>query len=51
MGEAGFDWLLIDKEQCPIDTAGPRTILMAFKGSGAAPVVRLMNNEMRRMKP
>lgn len=44
MANAGFDWLVIDTEHCPIGIEALRNILIATKGTLAAPVVRLMNN-------
>ncbi len=44
MGEAGFDWLVIDTEHCAIGPESLRNILVALKGSKSVPVVRLMNN-------
>ena len=44
MAAAGYDWLLIDTEHCPIGTEALRNILIAMKGTPVVPVVRLMNN-------
>jgi 2-keto-3-deoxy-L-rhamnonate aldolase RhmA len=44
LADAGFDWLLIDTEHCPISRESLRTILMAMKGSPSVPVVRLPSN-------
>jgi 2-keto-3-deoxy-L-rhamnonate aldolase RhmA len=45
MGQAGFEWLLIDTEHCPIETLALRNILVALHGYDVVPVVRLMANE------
>lgn len=44
MATAGYDWLVIDTEHCPIGIESLRNILIAMKGTPAVPVVRLMNN-------
>ena len=44
MINAGYDWLLIDTEHCPIGTESLRNILIAMKGTPVVPIVRLMNN-------
>lgn len=44
MAEAGFDWLVIDTEHCPIGTESLRDILIALKGGTAAPIVRVADN-------
>lgn len=44
MGDAGFDWLLIDTEHFPISRESLRTIFVALKGSPSVPVVRLPSN-------
>ncbi len=44
MAAAGYEWLLIDTEHCPIGTESLRNILIAMKGTPVVPVVRLMNN-------
>jgi 2-keto-3-deoxy-L-rhamnonate aldolase RhmA len=44
MAGAGFDWLLIDTEHCPIGRDALRNILVAFKGYPTVPVVRLTSN-------
>ena len=44
MADAGFDWLMVDTEHCPI---GPETlcrILISMKGGTSSPVVRLPSN-------
>jgi 4-hydroxy-2-oxoheptanedioate aldolase len=42
--DIGFDWLLIDMEHFPLGRESLRTILMACKGSGSVPVVRLQSS-------
>jgi 2-keto-3-deoxy-L-rhamnonate aldolase RhmA len=44
MAGAGFDWLLIDTEHCPIGRDALRNILVACKGYPTVPVVRLTSN-------
>ncbi len=44
MAEAGFDWLVIDTEHCPIGVESLRDILIALKGGTAAPIVRVGDN-------
>lgn len=44
MAAAGYDWLVIDTEHCPIGIESLRNILVAMKGFPTQPVVRLMNN-------
>ncbi|MCS6817641.1 MAG: HpcH/HpaI aldolase/citrate lyase family protein [Blastocatellia bacterium] len=44
MAEAGFDWLVIDMEHCPIGIESLRDILIALKGGTAAPIVRVGDN-------
>jgi len=44
IGDAGFDWLLIDTEHFPISREGLRTILVSLQGSSSVPVVRLPSN-------
>lgn len=41
MGQAGFDWLLIDGEHSPNDIRSIRDQLVALKGSTSHPVVRV----------
>lgn len=40
-GQAGVDWCLIDGEHGPWDPVGIRDQLIALRGTGAAPVVRV----------
>ncbi len=41
MGHAGFDWLLIDGEHSPNDIRSIKDQIVALKGSGSHPVVRV----------
>ena len=44
MANAGYDWLIIDTEHCPIGPESLRNILIAMGQSPTAAIVRLMNN-------
>ena len=41
MGQAGFDWLLIDGEHSPNDVRSIRDQMVALKSSGSHPIVRV----------
>lgn len=45
IANAGFDWLLVDTEHCPIGPESLRDILVACQGSESVPMIRLMGNE------
>ena len=41
LGDSGFDWLLLDMEHSPTDLHDVGAMLLALRGRGAAPVVRV----------
>ncbi|MEP1613033.1 MAG: HpcH/HpaI aldolase/citrate lyase family protein [Roseobacter sp.] len=45
LGNAGFDWLLIDGEHAPNDIRSIRDQLVALKGSSSHPIVRVPTGE------
>ncbi|MGI9333090.1 MAG: HpcH/HpaI aldolase family protein [Gammaproteobacteria bacterium] len=44
LATAGFDWLFIDMEHCPIDIASAHAMIVATMGTDAAPIVRVPKN-------
>lgn len=50
MGNAGFDWLLVDLEHVPVDDQDVLHILQAIAGTRATPVVRLASSDLVRIK-
>jgi 2-keto-3-deoxy-L-rhamnonate aldolase RhmA len=44
MASAGYDWLVVDTEHCPIGPESLRNILIAMGHSPTAAIVRLMSN-------
>lgn len=50
LGQAGFDWLLLDAEHAPNDVLSLIPQLMALKDSASAPVVRPPWNDMVTIK-
>ena len=51
IGDAGYDFTWIDMEHCPIDLAAALGHVMAVRGTGAAPLVRVRCGDPDVIKP
>lgn len=51
IGDAGYDFIWIDMEHCPIDTANALSHVMAVRGTDAAPFIRVTSGDSNVIKP
>ena len=51
IGDAGYDFTWIDMEHCPIDLATALGHVMAVRGTGAAPFIRVPSGDPNIIKP
>ena len=51
IGDAGYDFTWVDMEHCPIDIHTALGHIMAVRGTGAAPFVRVPSTESVQIKP
>ena len=51
IGDAGYDFTWVDMEHCPIDIHTALGHVMAVRGTGAAPFVRVPSTDPVQIKP